>query len=245
MSQYVLIHGAWGGAWEFEETSAGLARLGHTSVAIDLPGHGQRGAPIDQVTMESYVDAVVQTVEEFSEPVILVGHSLAGAIVSQVAERIPGSIERLVFVAAFLPKHGETPMELMQGDPDGRLLPRLAFAEDQSFVTVDEAAVRELFLNDVKDEKRLAKFLPHFVMRQATQPFMAPARLTQQHFGSVAKSYIRASEDQVLSPVLQTRMLNNWDVDQVLSLDSGHFPLMSMPERLVRLLAETSSVQAS
>lgn len=53
MKHYVLVHGAWGGAWEFEELSALLAADGSNVVAVDLPGHGDNKAPISKVTMRA------------------------------------------------------------------------------------------------------------------------------------------------------------------------------------------------
>ena len=71
------------------------------------------------------------------------------------------------------------------------------------------------------------------------------AELTNEAFGSVPKIYVRATLDKVLSPALQDRMLSGWDVEQVFTLESGHFPLMSMPERLVEVLDEAAGVSVS
>jgi len=236
MSHLLLIHGAWGGAWEFEETLRGLGKLGHQASAVDLPGHGNFKVPIAEVTMDAYVQTVVNAAEAIEGPIVLVGHSLAGAIISQVAERIPHKIERLVFVAAILPKNGQTPLGLMQSDKDGELLARIKFSEDQSYVTVDPETVKSVFLNDVLSPESLAIFVPHFAMKQATEPFMFEAELTDEAFGSIPKTYVRASLDKVMSPTLQGEMIKSWKIDQVFTLSSGHFPLMSVPQELIEVL---------
>lgn len=236
MSNILLIHGAWGGTWEFNETIHGLRKRGHLVSAVDLPGHGKLPAPIQEVTMDAYVQRVVDAAEAVEGRVVLVGHSLGGAIISQVAERIPNKIERLVYAAGVLPKNGETTMELMQGDQEGELLSKLIFSEDQSYATIASEDVKRLFLHDVKEPERMEAFAPHFAMKQATEPFLFAAQLSQEAFGSVPKTYIRASLDKVLSPALQDQMLTNWEVEQVMTLESGHFPLMSVPERLVEVI---------
>ena len=243
MNHLLLIHGAWGGAWEFAATLGGLRELGHQTSAIDLPGHGQFNAPISEVTMDAYVQTVIDAAQAVAAEAVdgkltLVGHSLGGAIISQVAEAIPHKIERLVYVAAMLPKNGDTPLGLMQGDKAGELLPLLEFSADQSYVTVGPENVQKVLLNDIKDSKRLASLLPHFAMQQATEPFMFAAKLTDAAFGSVAKSYVCASMDKVLSPSLQGEMLMNWSVEQVFTLESGHYPLMSAPQALIQVLHE-------
>ncbi|MFT7669471.1 MAG: pimeloyl-ACP methyl ester carboxylesterase [Planctomycetota bacterium] len=245
MGHLLLIHGAWGGAWEFQETLEGLRKQGHQASAIDLPGHGQFEAPIADVTMDTYVQTVIDAAEALEGNIILVGHSLGGAIISQVAEKIPRKIERLVYVAAVLPKNGETPLGLMQGDEAGELLSRLEFSDDQSYVTVDPETVKQTLLHDVREPERLEAFLPHFAMKQATEPFMFAAELTDEAFGSVPKTYVRASIDRVLSPALQAVMVKNWKVDRVFTLESGHFPLMSIPARLIDVLHESTGAPVS
>jgi pimeloyl-ACP methyl ester carboxylesterase len=245
MKHLLLIHGAWGGAWEFEETLNGLRELGHKATAIDLPGHGQNEVSIPEVTMDAYVQTVVDAVEAIEGQVVLAGHSLGGAVVSQVAERIPHKIERLIYVAAILPKNGDSPLGMMQSDAGGQLLAHLEFSEDQTYVTVPKDAVKSVLLHDVKEPERLARFLPHFGMRQATEPFASKASLTEAAFGSVPKTYIRASIDKVLSPALQSEMIKNWSVDLVLTLESGHFPLMSVPQNLISALHDATQVSAA
>ena len=245
MSHLLLIHGAWGGAWEFDATINGLRKLGHQTSAIDLPGHGHFDAPIAEVTMDAYVQTVIDAAQAMEGQIILVGHSLGGAIISQVAERIPQKIERLIYVAAMLPQNGDTPLGLMQGDEEGELLSRLEFSGDQSYVTVGPEAVKSVLLNDVADAERLAQFLPHFAMQQATEPFMFAAELTEEAFGSVPKTYVRASVDKVLSPALQDKMLENWSVEQVFTLASGHYPLMSMPQEVIDVLHQAAGPSVS
>lgn len=63
---------------------------------LDLPGHGADKTDIPQVTFDSYVEKVKKEITKLNTSVVLVGHSLAGYIVSKVAEDMPNSIEKLV-----------------------------------------------------------------------------------------------------------------------------------------------------
>lgn len=238
MKHILFIHGAWGGAWEFQEVLENLSERGHQARAIDLPGHGKNEAPISEVTMEAYVDRVIEEARAIAEPIVLVGHSMAGAIISQVAERIPNQIERLVYVAAALPRNGETVLGMMQSDEDGQLLSKIEFSEDQSFATLKAEDVESLLLHDVREAGQVANFTPKFGINQATEPFMGAAELTEAAFGSVPKVYLRASLDKVLSPALQDRMISGWEVERVFTLDSGHFSMMSQPEPFLKVISE-------
>ncbi|PHS69272.1 MAG: hypothetical protein COB23_06530 [Methylophaga sp.] len=236
MKNYVLVHGAWGNAREFDDVVKLLSSEENSVTTIDLPGHGESHEPIEEVTMDAYVQRVIDTINQINGKVILVGHSLAGAVISQAAELIPEDIEQLIYVAAMLPKTGDSPLSLMQSDTQGELLPNIIFSEDQSYATLSDKDVSNLFLHDIDDKKKIAKLIPTFAMKQATQPFMAVAELSEEKFGSVPKYYIKARLDKVLTLSLQQQMISNWKVEQVVTLESGHFPLNSMPERLVKAI---------
>jgi pimeloyl-ACP methyl ester carboxylesterase len=233
MNNYILVHGAWGDAWEFSDVAKRLSQDGSKVTALDLPGHGNNKQALAKVTMAAYVKSVVDSINEQDQKVILVGHSLAGAVIAQVAEQIPNSIERLVFVAAILPANGETPLGLMQSDDGGQLLPNVIFSKDQSYAEITEETVRTVLLNDITDQAKLDDLIPHFLFKQSTEPFMHEARLSKENFGRVKKVYIRAGADKVLTPQLQDKMLNSWHINKVVNLKSGHFPLVSIPKELV------------
>lgn len=84
----ILIHGMFGGAWQFADWQRRLAAAGRSSVAIDLRGHGASGtvADIGRVSLNEYVDDALVVVREFGAPAV-VGHSMGGLIAQKLAER--------------------------------------------------------------------------------------------------------------------------------------------------------------
>jgi pimeloyl-ACP methyl ester carboxylesterase len=103
MSTFVLIHGAFHGAWCSNKVTPSWSRQGvHKVVALDLPGHGGDQAPAAEVTLEAYADRVVEALDAHPEPVVLVGHSLSGTVISQVAERRPEKINKLEYLCVQL-----------------------------------------------------------------------------------------------------------------------------------------------
>ena len=101
MSTFVLIHGAWHGAWCWKKIIPLLEKEGHNVEAPELPGHGNHKVPIAEISLQLYVDYVCQVIDSQSEPVILVGHSLGGCTISQAAENRPEKIKALVYLSAF------------------------------------------------------------------------------------------------------------------------------------------------
>lgn len=235
MKHYILVHGAWEGPWSWDYTRAALEKQGHSVTAIDLHGRDGGNRNVPNVTLDSYVETVVNAIDQLDKKVVLVGHSMAGAVISQVAERLPEKIDKLVYVAAFLLKSGDSVIEAMTRDPDGEFLPKLIFSDDQTSVTASQRTWRDKAFHDVRED-RLSTVLPLVDIGQATEPFMAKVVVTEQNFGSVPKLYIRTAIDKMVSPKLQDEMLENWEVDQVHVLQSGHFPTLSMPETLAELM---------
>lgn len=85
MSTFVLVHGAWHGGWCWEKVVPLLKKEGHEVVVVDLPGHGDNHVPVPEVTLAAYGDHVAGVLDEQAEPVVLVGHSMGGLAISEVA----------------------------------------------------------------------------------------------------------------------------------------------------------------
>ncbi len=132
---------------------------------------------------------------------------------------MPEKIERLIYVAAFLLKNGDSVLEAMQRDPDGKFLPELSFSEDQSYATASEQTLRNIAFHDV-DEERIRDTLPLMAEKQATEPLMAMVAVSDENFGSVPKTYIRTTKDKITSTALQDEMIANWMVETVHVLPS-------------------------
>lgn len=236
MKHYILVHGAWEGSWSWDKTSPVLEDNGHKVTAVDLPGSPGNKKDISDVTLESYVQEVVDVIDSLDEKVILVGHSMAGAIISQVAERIPENLEKLIYVTAFMMKNDDSVIEVMQRDSGGEFLPELIFSQDHSYATAEAATWRSKAFHDV-DAQSISEVLSLVDgLAQATEPFMVKTAVTAQNFGAVPKVYIRTIFDKMLSVEMQDELIAEWEVDEVHSLPSGHFPTLSMPEKLARLM---------
>ena len=110
MANYLLVHGAWGGAWYWRDTLATLIRAGHRAHAVTLTGLGERAHLLTpQIDLETHIADVLGALdtEELTD-CILVVHSYAGMLGTAVADRRPGRLRHLVYVDAVLPAPGET-----------------------------------------------------------------------------------------------------------------------------------------
>ena len=234
MSTFILIHGAWHGAWCWYKVVPRLRELGHRVEAPDLPSHGRDRTPISSVSLELYVDRVCQVIGATSEPVILVGHSLGGLVISQVAERMPKKILKLVYLCAFLLEDGQTVNEIVSADTGSLLQESVDFSEDQSVVTVRDEAQRNLFYSDCSEEDvALAKSL---LVPLSTALSATPLSVTSQSFGQIPRLYIECTCDKAVTVSMQRAMYERTTCESVISMETSHSPFFSEPKRLADCL---------
>lgn len=229
---FILVHGAWHGAWCWEKVQSLLEREGHTVVTPDLPGLGEDQTPIEACTLKSYVARITQVVDQVTGPVILLGHSLGGTTISQVAEQRPDTIALLIYLTALLPSDGISAMDQLGAalTPENELF-RLIETDAQS-MRLTEAAL-PFFYHDCAPED-LATARGH-LRPQALAPMAAPLQLSAR-FARVPRAYITCTADRVLVPAMARDMAASCAL--VRTLPSGHSPFFACPDLLVKHLAD-------
>lgn len=231
MSTFVLVHGAWHGAWCWERIVPLLEGHGHRVIAPDLPGMGRDRTPLADVTLEGWAHFVADFVRQQEEPVILVGHSRGGIVVSQAAEYVPDRIRTLVYLAAFLVPDGRTLLDTMR-----RIPPRpeskdsLVFAPDGATSTIAPDAVKRVFYNTTADE-----WVARAAALSGPEPmvsFTTPLKVADERYGSVDRVYIECTQDRAIAPQLQRIMVAELPCREIITMDTDHSPFYSAPEAL-------------
>lgn len=231
MSTFVLIHGAFHGGWCWYKVVSLLEKQGHTVVAPDLPSHGRDKTPLSAITLPAYVDSVCQVLDAQREPVVLVGHSMGGGIITQVAEYRPEKIKTLVYLTAALPRNGHSMFEEAQQDTESVALANFVMAADHSYATFREVGLKEAFYGDCSEEDiALAKLL---LVPQAMAPVSTPIKTSEANFGRVPRVYIECLRDRALTPPFQKRLYTALPCQRVISMNTSHSPFFSAPGELV------------
>ncbi len=233
---FLLVHGAWEGAWSWKETTTHLENAGHHVVAIDLPGHGNDKTPTTDITLKLYADRVKTELDQIGKPVILVAHSFGGFVISQVAEEVPEKIEKMVFVASALPYHGKTAVEVFTEDKGSEFLENLIFSEDKSTAVMSKETILNIIFTGATEEQ-IDAIIPKLVV-QATKPFFEPIITTQENFGSVPKAFVETTLDRVISLKHQRYVQKMLGIDEVVTLEYGHVPLETAPKELAEALVK-------
>ena len=231
MSTFVLVHGAWHGAWCWYKVVPRLTQAGHRVLAPDLPSLGRDRTPVAEISLDSWADSICKVVEAAVEPVILVGHSRGGIVISAVAERVPKRIAMLVYLTAFLLRDRETLLEVAQTADSSLVVPNIVVADDKVSMTVPGDAVQAAFYGECSPEDVVLAGM--LLAPEAIAPNATPLRVTDSRFGTVPRVYIECLRDKAIPVALQRRMAHNSPCEIVASLDSDHSPFLSTPGPLV------------
>jgi pimeloyl-ACP methyl ester carboxylesterase len=232
----VLVHGAFHGSGYWSGTLKGLADRGIAAVAPDLPGHGAHPGPLTDLHGDAA--AVRAVLDGISGPVLLVGHSYGGAVVTEASEH--PNVQHVLFLAAYCLAEGEhvnnaAPEADVEGF-DHDELPGLAAAMHidhlEGTATLDAVAARPVLYPDLNDEQ--------FAEVSAT---LGPQRLgnfqeepAAHGWIERASTYVVCSQDRTIHPHLQRVMARR--TMRAAAWDTGHFPMITMTDKTVAMLAK-------
>jgi pimeloyl-ACP methyl ester carboxylesterase len=223
------------GSWCWEKVVPLLEQAGHQVEALDLPGNGQDKTPIREITLAAYTKRMCEALDAHPEPVILVGHSMGGIVITQVAEERPANIRRLVYLTALLPQNGESLLQIARTHSDSLVMPNLMMNEEQGYATFkEEAPLKEIFYGDCPNEDVARARL--LLVPQAVAPMATPVRITAEYFGRVPRVYIECLHDRAIPPAIQKRMYTATPCQTILTMQTSHSPFFSAPQQLVRHL---------
>lgn len=233
---WVLVHGAWHGSWCWQRVTEELHAHHVSWSALDLPGHGDDPSPRDSVDLEAYVEHVCRWIRELDRRVVLVGHSMGGAVITQVAERLPSYVASLVYVCAFLPRDGEALSALGKEDTDSQLNQAIRPGQEPGTVDVAPELATEIFYQDCRRED--AEYSLGRLTPQPVLPLQQPVHTTAAGWGSVPRGYVLCRSDRAITPAMQRRMCERVPCHPVIEMDSGHSPFFSNPGSLVQSILQ-------
>jgi len=237
----VLVHGAWMGAASWDKVAADLRGRGLQVTAVELPGHGKDATTPDKLSLAGYVDAVAAALPAQGQA-LLVGHSMAGMVISGVAEKAPERVARLVYVAAYLPRDGDSLYKLAQTDADSRVGKYWHQDDPKAYspATIKREGIVEAFCADCSAADQRLLLDTH--RAEAVPPLGTPLRLSPANFGRVPRVYVHTTRDNAVSLKLQKAMLANaGGAGKVVELDTSHAPMLTMPRQLADVIAAAAA----
>ena len=230
---FVLVHGGWQAPYVWQVVKHQLEARGQKVIVVELPAHGDDFTSPANVSIDVYRDKVIDVMQGIGGRVVLVGHSLGGVVVSAVAEKIPAKIEKLIYIAAFIPANGQSLLDLASTDQQSLLGPNLIPSKDQLTLDVVHDNIISIFCQDARPDVQQLVLEKYRV--EPAIPFTNKVALTDENFGKVDKYYIHTLEDHALGLDLQNQMVLAAHITKVYSLNTSHSPFLSQPDEVTRL----------
>jgi len=222
---YVLVHGAFADIHVWDNVKPLLEAKGNKVVAVNLPGHGADNTDPHTLHLESYLKVVKDSINAQPGKVILVGHSMAGMIISAIAEQMPDKIEALVYVAAYLPQNGESLMSLSSRDTASLVARNFEYAKDYSTARMKTDAIASIICEDCSPA--IKKTLPAYLKAEPLAPFNDKVLLSPEKFGRVKKYYLFTTQDRSITyPFQQSMVRANSTVKKEFTMQTGHLPFV-------------------
>jgi pimeloyl-ACP methyl ester carboxylesterase len=230
----LLVHGAWHSAGCWELVVAGLQSRGIPVATVDLPtcDESRDGA----VPFSEDTAAVRKAIAAIEGPVLVVGHSYGGMVITEGAAHAE-NVQRLVYLAAYMPDAGEPFSALATLTPDRAVLKALR-RDERGRSYVDPAQMHELFYGDCDDAK-YARASTHL----RTMSMNVDATTKAQAWQQAPSTYVVAAQDRAIPPRDQRTMSAR--ATEVIEWQTSHSPFTSQPELVVNLLAELAATASA
>lgn len=230
MTHYILVAGAWHGGWCWEAITPLLEAAGHRVSTPELHDAmpGRDGA---LPTLGTWGEQVAELTRADGEPVVLVGHSRGGTVISEAAERAPDRIKRLVYVAAYLLADGES---IEQASLAHRREQPVFAPGPPGTVLVRPDAVKDVFYN--RTDEGTSKRAQERLVPEPIASFTTPIHVSADRFGRIPRAYVECVDDCAVPLELQRAMQRSWPCDPVFTLETDHSPFYSDPAALGHVL---------
>jgi len=228
ISNVLLVHGAWHGAWCWAPLQQALDQLGIPSHAIDLPGHGISPLPLGD--LHSDAAAVVEALEALPSDTLLIGHSYGGAVISQAAAH-SDRIAHLMFIAAFALEAGESVNGFLRSAPRHKVeLANIMVPTDEGATALDPEHAGALLYPGSS-----------LVVQRANAKRLGPqpnATMTQEVDGApvsaIESTYVLCNQDRAVHPEHQRIMAAR--CSSVIEIDSDHSPFVDEPATVASII---------
>ncbi|MFD4700660.1 alpha/beta hydrolase [Streptomyces niveus] len=215
----VLVHGFWGGAAHWGHVITELNRRGHGSLhAVELP----------LTSLADDAERTAKMVRQIPGPVLLVGHSYGGAVITE-AGGLP-NVTGLVYVAAFAPDAGESPGQITQ-----ELAPAAAdnlVPDSDGYLWIKQDKYAESFCQDLPADEALIMA----VTQKAPLASTFGDNISTPAWRSKPSWYQVSTEDRMIHPDNERRMAQRMNPRKTIELPAGHASLASRPGEVTDLI---------
>jgi len=216
----LFVHGAWHGAWCWDEHFLGLfADAGYDAYALDLRGHGVASENMRLISNDDYLSDIESAVDELGTPPVLIGHSMGGYLVQRYLEshEVPAAV-----LVASVPPHGVfgVTMRLLRSQPKALLKTQLQLRL-WPLVATPELARDVLMRSDATDAD--AQLLQSKLQDESFRAFLGMlVRRTKKPQSLSPILVLGAEQDRIISVAEVEATAQRYGTDAVVLADMSH-----------------------
>ncbi|MDE1853748.1 MAG: alpha/beta hydrolase [Thaumarchaeota archaeon] len=228
MTEFVLVPGAWLGAWAWKRVVPLFEKGGHSAYPVTLTGMGERvHLASKDMGIETSIQDVLNVIEYNDlDDFVLVGHSFAGKVVAPVADRLPEKVKLILYLDAFRPEKVRTPQGRFDPTKEFGAPPAGSFAIPLTERIIDAIGI------DVQGGDRawmLSKGTP-WPQKPANDPITLSER-----FDSIKSAYIFCTKSGDPVDEIVAGKWGKLDGPHRV-IDSGHWPMVTKPDELAEAM---------
>ncbi len=230
----VLVHGSYADASSWSAVTPALQKRGYRVIATANP---LRGLPEDSAYLKT-------TLAQIKGPIVLVGHSYGGMVISDAATGNP-NVKALVYIAAFAPLQGETLQQLISHAPGSLLAP--SALDVDTYQTPDGRLAPEGTVKPQLFHSILAGDLPVAATRvaAASQRPTALSTLTDPAgppaWATIPSWYLVAGADNAVGTANERFMARRMHATTVEAKGASHIVMLSQPDKVTRLILDAAT----
>ena len=217
----ILVHGLWADGSSWSKIIKPLQENGYDVISVQNP----------TTTLEEDVAAVNAAIDRVEGPVLLVGHSWGGFVITEAGVR--PQVKGLVYVAAFAPDKGETVPTLSANAAATKLS---AYLKDTNGVlTVSKKGVADAFAQDLpKDEQEMI-----YAVQQPASPKVFAGVGEHAAWKRKPSWFVVASKDKTINPELEEWMAKRAGA-KITVVDSSHVAMVSKPDKVLKVIMDAA-----
>lgn len=236
---FVLVHGALFNSDSWVKVESILRDQGQSVVSFDVPGRRDDGLARKDVDLALAVDRLAKVVEAQSGPVILVGHSQGGALITQAVSTVGHKIKGLIYISAVVPDSGETAFERLSPKTQANFgATVVADTENLLFrIAEDKSVLEHGFFQDLRaTHPNLADLALAGMVAEPMKIGLGKLSYSKTLFQSIPKYYIETLQDGIVDIENQRYYHNRLPFKKVFSINSGHAPFLSKASEVAKYL---------
>lgn len=227
IKKIILVHGAFADGSSWSKVIPILQEKGFEVVAVQNP----------TTSLADDVAAVNRALESIDEPVVLVGHSWGGVVITEAGTH--EKVRALVYVSAFAPSVGESINDLFAPYPQPEWFGAVS-SDSGGFLRISDAGIAEYFAQDLSDEEQA-------LVAAVQTPFALSSnadKATKAAWETKPSWFVVSENDKIIYPELERKMAEKIGA-KTTEVSAGHGSMLAKPEEVANvIIAATESAQS-